>query len=299
MLCKKCGAELKDGRLYCEKCGEPVQMVPDFNPLDEAVRENIAGMIGNTVKPSEGETSSPKSEKAKSTHKKRKLILILSCIIVVAAGLGIFFTARNNSYNYQYGKGLKYFEEQQYDKSVKYLTRAISLNPERSSPRTLLADAYLESGQTGQAVEVLEDLAVQGLATKENYEQLIELYQEQKTPEKIQDLIADCKDAGIQSALEPYRIPAPEADLPSGVYNSYQSVNLESEKGEIHYTLDGTPATAAGILYISTNPIELREGINEIHAVAVTQDGLISPELILEYEIRPDKPIGRQPTAEE
>ena len=38
MRCPKCGAELPDGFLYCEKCGEEIHVVPDYDPtLDVAI----------------------------------------------------------------------------------------------------------------------------------------------------------------------------------------------------------------------------------------------------------------------
>lgn len=35
MKCQKCGAEIPDNKIYCEKCGSPIQMVPDYNPVDD------------------------------------------------------------------------------------------------------------------------------------------------------------------------------------------------------------------------------------------------------------------------
>ena len=35
MKCPKCGRELKTGQLYCENCGQEIQIVPDYDPLDE------------------------------------------------------------------------------------------------------------------------------------------------------------------------------------------------------------------------------------------------------------------------
>ena len=33
MKCSKCGAPIRSGHLYCDKCGHEVQLVPDYNPL--------------------------------------------------------------------------------------------------------------------------------------------------------------------------------------------------------------------------------------------------------------------------
>jgi hypothetical protein len=35
MKCKKCGADIPEGKIYCEKCGTAIQMVPDYNPVDD------------------------------------------------------------------------------------------------------------------------------------------------------------------------------------------------------------------------------------------------------------------------
>ena len=35
MKCAKCGAEIKEGCLYCSVCGHEVQIVPDYNVLEE------------------------------------------------------------------------------------------------------------------------------------------------------------------------------------------------------------------------------------------------------------------------
>ena len=32
MKCPNCGAEMKEGTLYCEHCGEDIHIVPDFEP---------------------------------------------------------------------------------------------------------------------------------------------------------------------------------------------------------------------------------------------------------------------------
>ena len=45
MKCSVCGAELKEGALYCEACGAEVRIVPDYNPLDEVLTAHVRGEI--------------------------------------------------------------------------------------------------------------------------------------------------------------------------------------------------------------------------------------------------------------
>ena len=35
MKCENCGAELREGSVYCMVCGKPVQIVPDYNAFDD------------------------------------------------------------------------------------------------------------------------------------------------------------------------------------------------------------------------------------------------------------------------
>ena len=41
MKCRYCKAEIPEGELYCKKCGREVQIVPDYNPLEEMLTAQI------------------------------------------------------------------------------------------------------------------------------------------------------------------------------------------------------------------------------------------------------------------
>ncbi|MDO5590400.1 MAG: chitobiase/beta-hexosaminidase C-terminal domain-containing protein [Lachnospiraceae bacterium] len=41
MKCKYCGHEIPEGMLYCDACGKEVRIVPDYNPLDDMLTEQI------------------------------------------------------------------------------------------------------------------------------------------------------------------------------------------------------------------------------------------------------------------
>ena len=50
MKCRNCGAELSDNHLVCPVCGCEVQIVPDYNPLDDVLTEQVKGAINETLK---------------------------------------------------------------------------------------------------------------------------------------------------------------------------------------------------------------------------------------------------------
>lgn len=56
MICQKCGTDIPEGKIYCEKCGNAIQMVPDYNPDEDftvgADERNETDISGGTLKAS-------------------------------------------------------------------------------------------------------------------------------------------------------------------------------------------------------------------------------------------------------
>lgn len=54
MRCRYCGAKIPDGILYCEECGGEVQIVPDYNPLEDMLAAHVKEALKNSRKSSGG-----------------------------------------------------------------------------------------------------------------------------------------------------------------------------------------------------------------------------------------------------
>ena len=68
MKCGRCGAQMPEGMLRCQKCGAEIRIVPDYNPLDEVLAAQVKGSIDGTEKPLDSfephrEDSSPRKTK--------------------------------------------------------------------------------------------------------------------------------------------------------------------------------------------------------------------------------------------
>lgn len=51
MKCKNCGAEIStDTGLICPFCGKEIQIVPDYNPLDDVLTEQVRGAVSETLR---------------------------------------------------------------------------------------------------------------------------------------------------------------------------------------------------------------------------------------------------------
>ena len=52
MKCPRCGADMKEGQMYCEHCGREIQIVPEFDPALETSRaKRCAGKAAFDEKP--------------------------------------------------------------------------------------------------------------------------------------------------------------------------------------------------------------------------------------------------------
>lgn len=54
MRCRYCGAEIPDGVMYCKECGGEVQIVPDYNPLEDMLAAHVKDALRNSGKSSRG-----------------------------------------------------------------------------------------------------------------------------------------------------------------------------------------------------------------------------------------------------
>ncbi len=54
MRCRYCGADIPDGILYCEECGGEVQIVPDYNPLEDMLAAHVKDALKSSGRSSKG-----------------------------------------------------------------------------------------------------------------------------------------------------------------------------------------------------------------------------------------------------
>ena len=45
MRCMHCGANIPDDRMICPECGAEVQIVPDYNPLEDVLAREVKGSV--------------------------------------------------------------------------------------------------------------------------------------------------------------------------------------------------------------------------------------------------------------
>lgn len=296
MRCPNCNTELEPGSLYCRKCGQEVQMVPDYDPLDDLV-------IGGQSTPDpvkEEETIEKKEEKQEQKadfvfHKGFWMICgILLCFLIF---LGFYFSIiRENSFAYQMRKGIAFVEQEEYEEALSYLKHAEELQEDAGvydiRPQRYLAKAYAGIGAGELAVDSMrrairmEDAWHQDSKDLEMlYLEMMDILNETHQTSQVERIIKSCNYEEIRKELEDYLVEKPVCSIPEGVYHQALNLELRAEYGEIYYTLDGTEPTKESIHY--DGPIRIGTEETLLTAVAINEKGMISEKLVLVYKLEP------------
>ena len=129
MKCSVCGAEIKEGALYCDACGAEVRIVPDYSPLDEVltahVRGEIEGRANRPQKSRNGNGTGNVKRKKKRKNKKKKMLWILG-ILLGAMLIGLI--AFRSSYGGLIQRGNNAIEDKRYNAAYKYFQEASEKN---------------------------------------------------------------------------------------------------------------------------------------------------------------------------
>ncbi|MDD5864140.1 MAG: leucine-rich repeat domain-containing protein [Firmicutes bacterium] len=144
-----------------------------------------------------------------------------------------------------------------------------------------LANLYKADGNYTKAEYTLTT-AINSEPTVELFTALCKTYVEQ---DKLLDAVAlldKITDPQIKAEIEAQRPDAPISDHEPGYYSQYIDVTLYAA-GKLYYTTTGEYPSIADPVY--TAPISLPAGETTIYAIAVGDNGLVSPLTILGYTI--------------
>lgn len=145
-----------------------------------------------------------------------------------------------------------------------------------------LANQYKGDGNYTKA-EVTLTHAISSNPTVEAYSALCATFAEQ---DKLMDAISlmdNIRYEDIKAQLDKARPRAPVSDFASGFYSQYADIHLTSSCDTIYYTMDGTYPSINGSVF--EDRITLPSGETTIYAIAVDDNGLVSPLTVLEYTV--------------
>jgi len=153
-----------------------------------------------------------------------------------------------------------------YDTAYKYGTSIDMISLE-------LADYYKSLGNYAKVEETLIRAINDGGGT-EVYIALSKAFVEQDKLKDALALIEGVQDATIRSQLEFLRPASPVPSAPSGYYNEYISLHFQAEGSTVYVSGEPIPSMHKDQ---HTDPITLGSGETVLYAMAVGENGLVSP----------------------
>ncbi|MBO7252387.1 MAG: chitobiase/beta-hexosaminidase C-terminal domain-containing protein [Oscillospiraceae bacterium] len=145
-----------------------------------------------------------------------------------------------------------------------------------------LANQYKADGNYTKAEYTLT-FALKNNPTADLYIALCRVFVEQDKLLDAVNLLDNIGYPDVKQELDSMRPSIPTVSKESGYYSQYIDVELSSSGKYIFYTTDGVYPTTAGNCY--QNPITLPAGETLIYAVAVSENGLVSPLATFSYTI--------------
>ena len=145
-----------------------------------------------------------------------------------------------------------------------------------------LANQYKHDGNYTKAELTLTE-AIRNAPTVELYTALSRAYVEQDKLLDAVKLLENVPHADIKAQLDVNRPIAPVPDYPAGYYSEYIHVTLDSRAKYIFYSTDTSYPSINGLLH--SNGFTLPSGQTTVTAIAVGEDGLVSPVALLDYTV--------------
>lgn len=320
MKCIYCGAELKEGCIYCSKCGKEVQLVPDYSGIeddylkalitsneenkapDPVVKKNISNKAPVKPKRQDTEPENKNTDKKKKQNQKKKLIIIIcSVVAVLIAVISIVVVIQfqqkqkqNNSVEYQLEKAKEAESSGNYTEAETYYENALNLDSKDVDIRMDLGDLYLKQKDYDSAITEYKEALKLDKTNKTAYKNLISIYDKEKDYDSIIALSKNVTDSKILDLFADYLVTAPVFNQTAGTYDEFIDIKLSGQNScQIYYTKDGKDPVKYGERY--TDPIQLDEmGEYEIKAVCVNDKDIYSDVVSNKYKIdipAPDMPV--------
>ncbi len=145
-----------------------------------------------------------------------------------------------------------------------------------------LAELYRASGNYTKAEYTLVHAISDG-PTAELYMALCDVFVEQDKLLDAANLLDQISNKKVKARMDELRPAAPVADFEPGFYSQYLEVAFPKAEGTLYVSTDGEYPSTSDDPY--TGPIQLEGGETKLYAIAVGENGLVSPLSTLTYTI--------------
>ena len=295
MICNSCGKEIEAGRVYCPYCGKEIQLVPNYNVLEEELLSKIVedpdmdrsfaeGVYKQTETNEEKQPAKPAPAPVKKSH--NKFIISMLCILTVAAvgiaGLAYYFST--NSFEHKLAAATSAEESSSYTRAYTLYKEAYDMKPDSFEALYGLGRACYYIKDYDSAADYLSQALELEPASVEIYSYLLDSYKALEDADSIAALAKDAPNDKIADLIRQYVVTPPEFSLEGGEYTDTVTVYLSGDDNcQIFYTTNGKDPTLSGKLF--SGPITIQEGTTVLSAVCLRNDGEYSQVASQEYVI--------------
>lgn len=304
MRCKKCGAEIESGRVYCPSCGESIQLVPNYDVFEEELLSRVVedkdkakddrfatGVYQPVKQAIKVSSDSNKASGSMSFLERKKgfITKIVMFLAIVILGIVVIFPyIGSHSYDNLMNKAIESESQKQYAKALGFFEEAYNLDNSSYEAVYGLGRMYYRVKEYEKAVTYLKTALEQNPENKTIYVYLVECYDELNDSKSIEALAESAPNEDIASIFAAYVVMPPEFSQVGGAYeDSVELVLNSSGNYQIFYTTDGRNPTISGKKY--TRPLKLTEGTTEVQAVCMNQKGECSEIVSETYVISATK----------
>lgn len=302
--CKNCGADIPDDKVYCPFCGTPVQVVPDYNMLDDEALSSIIQEdseepgkwqkheIDPVIAQIAPELSNVRPAEKRKSRKKILLLTLLSAIIAAGLGIGLYL----NSYQYDMARGQRALTDGNLETAETAFSEAVEKKKKQDAKSLYyLGLTYQKEKKTSQAEDALKKAFSIDSENSDILTALLRLYYDENDNSSIEALKDQVSDSKLSALIDSYLIEEVRFSLDGGDYSDDQTLKLGGEGGTIYYTLNGeSPTKTNGIRY--KEPIEITDGETRVRAVMINSDGKSGPVSEKTYRVTYEEPSQPQAT---
>lgn len=181
-------------------------------------------------------------------------------------------------------QGARFFEDKGNLKAAAWFyDRAYDMVSDNDAVAIEFAQQYKDDGNYTKAEYVLSHALEEG-ASVNLYMALCQTYVEQDKLLDAVTLLDNISNPDIKAQIDALRPQVPQVSPAPGFYNQYISITFTGKDGEtICVNPDGEYPTQHKNIY--TEPITLHAGENTLYALAIGENGLVSPLLISSYTV--------------
>lgn len=205
-------------------------------------------------------------------------MLVLVLLAGLLFGLYYFFWTADNFASL----GASAMKDGKYARAVSRYEMAVKLDPDNAEYVLSLADACIADGSYTKAERALVS-SIKDVPSVALYTKLSSVYVAQDKLLDAQKMLDSITDPTMRGEIDTLRPAAPVFTPEPGEYDEYIDLTIESSSDLTYYSLDEQFPSAASDAY--TEPVALPAGTTQVSAIAVGEDGLVSPLTAGEYMI--------------